>query len=86
MAFAVTLAQGMPRLERLSAAVIEEARKRRVLLPSPRVIDLLWQQARVRSERLLALLCSIKINTDAPDETFRLLRFNRSSGCLTFCG
>ena len=53
MAFAVTLAQGMPRLERLIAAVIEEARKRRVLLPSPRAIDLLCQQARVRSERLL---------------------------------
>jgi TnpA family transposase len=52
-AFAVTLAQGMPRLERLIAAVIEEARKRRVLLPTPRAIDLLCQQARVRSERLL---------------------------------
>ena len=52
-AFAVTLAQGVPRLERLIAAVIEEARKRRVLLPTPRAIDLLCQQARVRSERLL---------------------------------
>jgi len=52
-AFAVTLAQGVPRLERLIAAVIEEARKRRILLPTPRAIDLLCQQARVRSERLL---------------------------------
>jgi hypothetical protein len=52
-AFAVSLAQGMPRLERLIAAVIDEARKRRVLLPTPRPIDLLCQQARVRSEALL---------------------------------
>jgi TnpA family transposase len=52
-AVAVSLAQGMPRLERLVAAVIEEARKRRILLPTPRAIDLLCQQARVRSERLL---------------------------------
>ena len=52
-AVAVSLAQGVPRLERLIAAVIEEARKRRILLPTPRAIDLLCQQARVRSERLL---------------------------------
>jgi hypothetical protein len=52
-AVAISLAQGMPRLERLVAAVIEEARKRRILLPTPRAIDLLCQQARVRSERLL---------------------------------
>ena len=52
-AVAVSLAQGMPRLERLAADVIEEARKRRFLLPTPRAIDLLCQQARVRSERLL---------------------------------
>lgn len=52
-AVAVSLSQGMPRLERLVAAVIEEARKRRILLPTPRAIDLLCQQARVRSERLL---------------------------------
>jgi hypothetical protein len=43
-AFAMTLAQGMPRLERLIAAVIEEARKRRVLLPTPRAIDPLCQR------------------------------------------
>ena len=35
------------------AAVIEEARKRHILLPTPRTIDFLCQQARVRSERLL---------------------------------
>lgn len=52
-AVAVSLAQGMPRLERLVAAVIEEARKRHILLPAPHAIDLLCQQARVRSERLL---------------------------------
>src|SRR5271156_57265 len=52
-AVAISLAQGMPRLERLVAVVIEEARKRRILLPTPRAIDLLCQQARVRSERLL---------------------------------
>lgn len=52
-AFAVTLAQGMPRLERLVAAVIEEARRRHILLPTPRAIDLLCQQARVRSEAVL---------------------------------
>lgn len=51
--FAVTLAQGMPRLERLVAAVIEEARRRHILLPTPRAIDLLCQQARVRSEAVL---------------------------------
>jgi hypothetical protein len=43
----------VPRLERLVAAVIEEARKRHILLPTPRAIDLLCQQARVRSDRLL---------------------------------
>ena len=53
LAFAVAVAQGTPRLERLVQAVIDEARTRRILLPTPRAIDLLCQQARVRSERLL---------------------------------
>jgi TnpA family transposase len=76
MAFAVTLAQGMPRLERLIAAVIEEARKRRVLLPSPRAIDLLCQQARVRSERLLYKA----LTSGASDVTKKSL-----AGCWIWC-
>jgi Domain of unknown function (DUF4158) len=69
MAFAVTLAQGMPRLERLIAAVVEEAGKRRILLPTPRAIDLLCQQARVRSERLLHKA----LTTDVTDATKKAL-------------
>jgi TnpA family transposase len=65
LAVAVSLAQGTPRAERLVQSVINDARSRHILLPTPRAIDLLCHRARVRSEWLLRRA----LTTGLTDET-----------------
>ena len=65
LALAVPLAQGTPRAERLVESVIDEARSRHILLPTPRAIDLLCHRARARSESLLQRA----LTTGLTDET-----------------
>lgn len=73
LVFATALAPGLPRPERLVAAVIDEARRRRILLPSPRAIDLLCQQARTRSERLLCKAMTTGLSDSAKQDLDALL-------------
>jgi Domain of unknown function (DUF4158) len=69
LAVAVSLAQGTPRAERLVQSVIDEARSRHILLPTPRAIDVLCHRARARSEWLLQRA----LTTGLTDETRKSL-------------
>jgi TnpA family transposase len=69
LALAVSLAPGTPRAERLVQSVINEARSRHILLPTPRAIDILCHRARARSEWLLHRA----LTTSLTDETRKSL-------------
>jgi len=69
LALAVSLAPGTPRAEWLVQSVINEARSRHILLPTPRAIDILCHRARARSEWLLHRA----LTTGLTDETRKSL-------------
>jgi hypothetical protein len=74
LARAVSLAQGTPRAERLVQSVIDEARSRRILLPTRRAIDLLCHRARARSESLLQRALTTGLTNETKNSLDALLK------------